>query len=297
MKKPFLGIAFGGGGFRGAAHIGVLQVLQKNGINAEIVSGVSAGSIVAAMYALKLDPFWIEKKFRETLVSTKFKKVSNSIIKNKNQKSLSNYIPEKWLQYFLAIISLNKKYIVKNKPLKEMLKLLLKDNHFKDLKIPLKVIATDINNGQDILYDSGNLIDSILRSSSIPGVIEPLIKDGKVIVDGGVGLPIPVSAIKNHCEFVIAIDIGLYKLKPIKNLNAASIKKRSNIITSNRLKERLASEADFVIKPDTMGSEWSNLDNAEKIFENGKIAAEESIALLREKMEKKKKQIGFTKNG
>ena len=60
MIKPFLGIAFGGGGVRGAAHVGVLQELHKAGITADIVSGVSAGSIVAGMYAMSLDPFKLE---------------------------------------------------------------------------------------------------------------------------------------------------------------------------------------------------------------------------------------------
>ena len=87
MIKPFLGIAFGGGGVRGAAHVGVLQELHKAGITADIVSGVSAGSIVAAMYAMSLDPFKLEDKFREIWKTHDFQKSSKSIFlkQKKNQ--------------------------------------------------------------------------------------------------------------------------------------------------------------------------------------------------------------------
>ena len=296
MTKPFLGIAFGGGGVRGAAHIGVLQVLHKAGITAEIVSGVSAGSIVAAMYAMNLDPFWVENKFREIWESDSFQKASRSIISNGNRKSLFNKITKIFVNHIIAIMSLHKKSIIKNKQLEEALNSLFADIHFKDLKIPLKVVATDINSGKDIVYDRGSLVDAILQSSSIPGVLEPIFKEKKIIVDGGVGMPIPVSVIKNHCEFTIAIDIGMYRLRPIDRINAVSIKKRAEIITSNRLKKKLSLEADFIINPDTMGMQWSDFYNAEIIFEKGKSAAEDTISILKEKIKERKKEIQLLNN-
>ena len=90
MMKPFLGIAFGGGGVRGAAHVGVLQELHKAGITADIVSGVSAGSIVAGMYAMSLDPFKLENKFREIWKTHDFQKSSKSIF-FKQKKKINQY--------------------------------------------------------------------------------------------------------------------------------------------------------------------------------------------------------------
>jgi len=290
MTKPFLGIAFGGGGVRGAAHVGVLQVLHKAGITADIVSGVSAGSIVAGMYALSLDPFILEDRFREIWKTTNFQKSSKSIFLNGNKKSVINKLFNTFINYIIAIGSFHRKSILKNDPLQKTLDSLIGNKSFKDLKIPLKVVATEINSGNDIIYDKGNLVKALLESSSIPGVLEPTIADGKIIVDGGVGMPVPISAIKNKCEFTIAIDIGMYNLKPIKRINASSIKKRSQIITSNRLKRKLSSEADFVINPDTMGMEWSDFNAIENIFEKGKIAAQESIVLLQEKIKERKKE-------
>ena len=78
MMKPFLGIAFGGGGVRGAAHVGVLQELHKAGITADIVSGVSAGSIVAGMYAMSLDPFNLEDELTDLKLISRSNFIANS---------------------------------------------------------------------------------------------------------------------------------------------------------------------------------------------------------------------------
>ena len=296
MMKPFLGIAFGGGGVRGAAHVGVLQELHKAGITADIVSGVSAGSIVAGMYAMSLDPFKLENKFREIWKTHDFQKSSKSIFLKQKKKSISTNFFGTFLNYIITIKSFHRKSILKNDLLKKTLKSLFGEINFRDLKIPLKVVATEINSGDDIIYDRGNLLNAILQSSSIPGILEPSIIGEKIIVDGGVGMPVPISAIKSKCEFTIAVDIGMYNLLPIDNVNAASIKKRSQIITSNRLKRKLSSEADFIINPDTMGMEWSDFNAIEKIFEKGKIAAKESILLLQEKIIERKKEIQMSHN-
>ncbi len=297
MTKPFLGVAFGGGGVRGAAHIGVLQELHKAGLEIGIVSGVSAGSVIAAMYAATMDPFWIEEKFKIIWESDAFQVSSKKFFNKQDPESFLARFRNSFIDHTILMMSLHATSIIDKKPLEETIRTLVPVNSFEELKIPLIVVATDLETGEDILYDNGQLIDALLQSSAIPGILRPKISGKKVIVDGGVGMPIPIPVIKDKCEFCLAVDIGLYNLKKLNNLNAISIKKRSEIITSNRLKTLLASEADFVIRPDTLGMQWSDFDQGVALFEQGKIAAKNSLDKLQKKINKKKNELIDLKNG
>jgi predicted acylesterase/phospholipase RssA len=119
--------------------------------------------------------------------------------------------------------------------------------------------------------------------------MEPVEDEGRLMVDGGVGMPIPVPALKEDCQMTLAVDIGLYEFERLNRPNARTIKIRSDIITSNRLKTRLASEADLVIKPDTLGFHWSRFDSGEILFQNGRKAAKERLSRLMKMIEKNKK--------
>ena len=175
--------------------------------------------------------------------------------------------------------------------LEEAIKTLLPINNFSELKIPLKVVATNLNTGEDVVYDKGDIVGPLVQSCSIPGIFSPIIEKNKVLSDGGVGMPVPITVIKNECNFTIVIDIGQYKLNDLDSSNAKSITKRANIITSNRLKSLLSLQADFIIKPDTLGKEWSDFDACEDLLIQGKKSAEKIMNELIKSM--KKKNLNF----
>ena len=128
---------------------------------------------------------------------------------------------------------------------------------FEDLKIPLKILVTDIQSGEDFIYESGDLKEAIVQSSSIPGFFEPTYKDGRLLVDGGVTAPIPVYLLKKLTKLVMAIDITNYSVKPMSNPNMIEIVRRSDIITSLRLKKRISQDADILLRPNVLGLHWS----------------------------------------
>ena len=165
--------------------------------------------------------------------------------------------------------------------------MLIPIQNFDQLKIPLKIISTDIESGEDVISEKGNLIDALLKSCSIPGVMEPIMDDGRVIVDGGVSMPIPIPPLAENCDVTVAVDIGVYKFNKLKNPNAKSIKIRSDIITSNRLKLRLVSDADLVIRPDTRGLHWSRFDAGEILLKNGKREGRKQMPFLNDLIRKK----------
>ena len=262
----------GGGGARGAAHIGVLKTLHSENIKFDLISGTSAGSVIGAMYASTMDPSWIEKRFKKFVNSKPFSRLLvKKISKNQKLGSVINQLIKKGSQGYMFINGFNRTAILKKKRLKEALSFLIPCNNFQDLKIPLKVVSTDLNSGLDIINHSGNLIDAVLQSCSIPGFIEPTMKGQYVISDGGVSMPIPVEAITDECDFTLAVDISNYVVKPMKKINIIEILKRSEMITSLRLKRELSKKANFTIRPDTLGLHWSNFEKFDKLIKSGEI--------------------------
>ena len=281
MTMPLLGIALGGGGVRGAAHVGVLQEIDSAGIKIDRIAGVSAGAVIGCLYAYSLDGKWVEDHFRNIWSSQSLSGLtSKTLFDNGSTKSFVGGIKRTLTDYVIALISLHRNSLIKNDQLREILELLVPVDNFDQLKIPLKIISTDIASGKDVISEEGNLIDALIKSCSIPGIMEPVIEGERVIVDGGVSMPIPISPLLESCDVTVAVDIGIYKFDNLKNPNAKSIKTRSDIITSNRLKLKQVSDADLVIRPDTNGLHWSRFDAGEILLENGKIEGRKQMSNL-----------------
>ena len=281
MTMPLLGIALGGGGVRGAAHVGVLQEIDSAGIKIDRIAGVSAGAVIGCLYAYSQDAKWVEDHFRNIWSSQSLSGLtSKTFFDNGSTKSFIGGIKRTLTDYAIALISLHRNSLIKNDQLREILELLVPVNNFDQLKIPLKIISTDIASGKDVILEEGNLIDALIKSCSIPGIMEPVIEGERVIVDGGVSMPIPISPLLEICDVTVAVDIGVYKFDNLTNPNAKSIKIRSDIITSNRLKLKQVSDADLVIRPDTNGLHWSRFDAGEILLENGKIEGRKQMSNL-----------------
>ncbi len=278
MNKSYLGLALGGGGARGAAHIGAIQTLHSAGVRPNIIAGTSAGSTVGAMYAATLDPEWIEKRFREFINDKSFKKFnSGEFLDGRNQKTFLNKVTSKVKQHYMVILGLNRSFVASRKILEKAVDYLLPVDTFEELKIPLKILATDIHTGEDVIHESGDIKEAIIQSSSIPGFFEPTLKDGRLLVDGGVTAPIPVALLKKLSRLVIAIDITNYKIRPLKNPNMIEIVRRADIITSLRLKELISKDADILIRPDVMGLHWSEFGKFDHLLKSGRDAAEKTL--------------------
>jgi len=278
MNKSYLGLALGGGGARGAAHIGVIQTLHEAGVRPDIIAGTSAGSTVGAMYAATLDPEWIEKRFREFISDESFKKFnSGELLDGRNQETFLNKVTSKVKQHYMVILGLNRSFVASRKILEKAVDFLLPVETFEELKIPLKILVTDIYKGEDVVHESGDVKEAIIQSSSIPGFFEPTIKDGRILVDGGVTAPIPVAILKKLSRLVMAIDITNYSVRPLKNPNMIEIVRRADIITSLRLKERISQDADILIRPDVMGLHWSEFGKFDHLLKSGRDAAEKAL--------------------
>jgi len=286
------GLALAGGGARGAAHIGVLQVFKEEEIAIDAISGSSAGALIGSMYAASLDPKWVEDRFRSFLKSNVFNKMAvtrlrrNTVDSDSTIMQLGRYVKDK----LVMTIALSRKGIVDRDKFVDCIHYLLPVDRFSDLKLPLSIVATDLNTGKSIIHTSGNLIDAVVESSSIPGVIPPSQKNGKAVVDGGVYSPIPVEEVKNMgVQFVIGVDIARSGMETMTDYNIFELMARSEQITSVRLSQALSEKADVIIRPDVKGAHWSEFGKFDEFLESGKKSARESVGKIRNKMAEQSK--------
>jgi len=282
MPKPSIGIALGGGGARGAAHIGVLRVLHAENIKIDQIAGTSAGAIIAAMYAATLDPDWMINRFKKLIGSPEFLKLGTGrIISDRDPDSAFDQIAKKVKNQVVLAMSLHRTSIVSRTKLKNVIKYLLPVTTFEELKIPLSVVATDIQSCESVIYNSGDLIEALTNSSTIPGYVDPALNSEDIIVDGGVSMPIPIDVLRNKVDFLIAVDIRKRGLPPLKDVNIYEIMMRSNIVTYLKLTEQMTRTADFIISPEVKNIQWSDFQEAEFLFENGILAAKNSLEKLK----------------
>lgn len=257
MKKYKLGIALGGGGTRAFCHLGVLQALKEEGIEADIISGTSAGSIVGALIAAGNTPQAVHDLMKE--------------------HSLWSFA--KVLVPTVGIMSLDK--------MGEELDKILKLSLIEDLKKPLIIAATNLNTGQITYFEKGPLVKSIQASSSIPVLFSPVdMEDGYCYVDGGLLDNLPVRPLYNYCENIIAIN-----LTPIQEINKfdglIDIALRSFEIGIRVDKNHPAFEHCYIIEPKDLDKyDLLNAEKADELFEIGYETADTYIEEIKKFLKK-----------
>lgn len=191
-----IGLVLSGGGTRGVFHIGVLKAIQELKIRPVIVSGASAGALVGSMYCEGID---LETIFNES-------------------KSM------KWYHFLGAHLPVNG--LTDLKVIEQMLQQYIPHNSFENLKIPLKIVATNIHTGHEVLFSSGPLIKPVIASCAVPILFEPVEIDNIKYLDGGIVMNLPVSPIRNECDMIIASN-----LIPLDYMEPNSLKGMTNILT------------------------------------------------------------------
>ena len=178
MNRPKVALVLGGGGSRGIAHIGVLQVFQREHIPIDMVVGTSMGAIVGTLFALGVDP----------------DRLSERMAKNIEGNNLFN------LNMFSAR--------ARQKAVAHQLMEVMRDKTFADLNIPVTVMAVDMVSGEEIAIQEGDLLPAVLASSAVPGVFPPVEVDGRQLADGGV-----IDSLATHIAYaqgadkIIAVDV------------------------------------------------------------------------------------------
>ncbi|BFM11121.1 hypothetical protein R50072_12740 [Simiduia litorea] len=246
-----LGIAFGGGGVRGFMHLGVIKALEEAGIKADVVSGTSAGSIAATLYASGMS-------FEEMAVA----------IENIGMFDIADFV-------------LSSKGLVNGKSLSDWVNAQVAYDDLADMPIPVAVTATNMTTHKTVIIRSGNPGKAVQTSSTIPGVFLPVEHLGDILIDGGIFSVVPVyTARKLGAKKVIAVDIYCAnQTKP--GASASKLTLAVFRMQSCRLSQQELESADVVIAPLYEPAGSAAFDDKEKAIEAGYIATMAVITQIR----------------
>jgi NTE family protein len=286
-----LGLALGGGGARGLAHLGVLKVLVREGISVDVVTGASFGSIIGAVYALNPDLAHVEAEVGRVLSSEPFHKAKMNFLRHEFEEErrmgfISN-IKNFFRQQFFYSVAFRMRQLVTEEEFTAIIDDLIPDVTFEDTRIPFACVAADISHGAEIVLDEGPLRPAVYGSSAIPGVFAPILYRGRYLVDGGWVNRVPIAPARAlGADVVLGVDISEdFRREPVENLkNGLELLIRANNVTGRMLCDIQIQDADLIIRPEVGHLHWSAFDRAAYCIRKGEAAMEAALPALREKL-------------
>lgn len=249
-STPVLGLALGGGAVRGAAHLGVLEVLQREGIKPDVITGTSAGAVFGALAAAHADLSEVAELVRQV----------------------------RWPK--LIRPTLGRAALFDTDPLGRLLTRLIGSTTFAELPTKLAVIACDLGSGEAAALSSGEVARAVRASTAVPGLFRPVEIDGRWYVDGGLASILPVDAARRlGAEIVVAVDVLSYtgETAPPGTLVEVLLA-AARILATNQTAER--GRADVVIQPELATSSTWDLSRAAEFRALGQAACERRLPAI-----------------
>jgi NTE family protein len=262
-KKIKIGLALGGGAARGFAHIGVIKALEAQGIYPDIVVGTSAGSVVGAMYAAGNTGFQLQKMALDM-----------------DEAAISDW----------AVPLFGKSTgVLKGEALQAYVNKSVHNLPMEKLKIPFGAVATDLKNGQPILFQRGNTGMAVRASSSVPGVFQPVTISGHSYVDGGLVAPVPVRFARDMgADFVIAVNIST-QADVQATVSSLDVIMQTFSIMGQRINQYELKDADIVIAPSLGKMAGNDFAGRNQAILAGEQAAAQVMTQIKQKLEAKRK--------
>ena len=255
--RPVVALALGSGGDRGFAHIGVIKVLEANGIKVDIVLGTSAGSVVGALYAGGYNGAALEKLALEM-----------------DREKLKDY-------------DFSRRGYVRGEQLQDFINRALNNRSIEQLDKPFVAIATQLSSGKTVSFNRGNTGMAVRASSSVPGVFYPVLIGGEEYVDGDLKKPVPVTLAREMgADFIIAVDISQQpkdhpELKDIIDILKQSLRIMRQSILAHELES-----AQVVIRPEIGPTPEIDVTSKLHLIKAGEEAATAALPMIREWLEK-----------
>ncbi|MBO6880876.1 MAG: patatin-like phospholipase family protein [Winogradskyella sp.] len=282
-EEPKVGLVLSGGGAKGFAHIGALKVIDSLGIKIDYISGTSMGAIIGSLYATGYSGKQLENLFNtidfDELINDKFPRASKPFYERDNSEKYAVSLP--FDRFNISLPSaLSRGQSVYNL-LYQMMLPVNNVRDFENLPIPFFCIATNIETGESIIMDKGNLAEAVTASGALPSLFQPVIIDDKILIDGGVTNNFPVEELRDKgMDIIIGVDVQ-DALKDRKSLKSAPeiLLQINNFRTINAMKKK-ASLTDIYIKPDIAEFSVVSFSEGEDIIANGEAAARANIAEL-----------------
>jgi NTE family protein len=266
-KYPKIGLALGSGAAKGLAHIGVLKSLEKHSIPIDYIAASSIGAIMGAHYS----------RFKD------IQRLENAVLSFNRKKGME-------LFDFTVVGG-----IIKGKKTEGFLSELLENATFQDLTIPLTIIATDFNTAQQVLFTKDNLVKAIRASIAVPAIYQPIYYLDKLLADGGLSNPVPVSvAASMGSDITIAVNLDHIFVEPFDTTlpTLTRMPLQAMDILRHNIALQAMKNADIIITPQNklrvgfMG--WNTLFNNERalqVIQEGETAADKMIPEIKRQIE------------
>jgi NTE family protein len=251
-RIPAIGIALGGGFARGIAHIGVLKVLEEEGIPVRFVAGTSVGALIGAIYCSGLSAEELEKVARFCRFTT------------------------------FARWTVSRYGFASNDRMVTFLKRTLKVTNFEHLRIPLGVTATDFNSGEGVVFHSGSIIDPVRASCAYPGMFLPVEIRGRYLVDGMLSHPVPTQPLlEMGADRVLAVHLKGQWTKNGAPRHLFDVIGQSFAIAQDQMSHLWRSAADVLVEPDVAGFAYDDFKHAAALIRAGEVAMRKALPEVR----------------
>ena len=262
-RSPRIGLALGGGAARGFAHVGVIQVLEANGIAPDMVLGTSAGSLVAALYASGMGGAALERAALDMEEAT---------------------IADWTLPFF-------NRGLLRGEALARYVNRQVQGKRLQDMVRPLGVVATELHTGKAVLFQRGDTGTAVRASSAVPGVFSPVTVQGVDYVDGGLVAPVPVQQARQMgAELVVAVDISS---APQANgtTDALRVLLQTFTIMGQSINQHVLAHADVVVKPELSSVGSADFSARQRSIVAGRNAMLAQMPVLRERLQALRKPV------
>jgi NTE family protein len=256
QSQPKIGIALGGGFARGIAHIGVLKVLEEEGIPVQFVAGTSVGALMGAAYCSGVTLAELEELADKVRFTT------------------------------FARWTLSRYGFASNDRMVAFLTRILKVHKFEELQIPLGVTATDFKTGAGTVFTSGSIIDPVRASCAYPGMFLPVEIDGRWLVDGMLSYPVPTHPLRiMGADRVIAVHLKGQWSKTKAPRHMLDVVGQSFAIAQDMMSPVWRNAADVVIEPDVAGFDYDDFKRAGELIRVGEVAMRSALPEVRKWLE------------
>ncbi|MGZ9677059.1 patatin-like phospholipase family protein [Flavobacterium sp. GNP001] len=275
-KKPKIGLVLSGGGAKGFAHIGVLKVLEEAGVKIDYIGGTSMGAVIGGLYASGYNAAQIDSIFQ----TTNFNELINDFI----PRSSKNFYERRNDELYPLILPFNKfkigipealsKGMYNYNLLSRVTRNVRHIRDFNQLPTPFICIATNIETGDEVLLNKGNLAQAMIASSAFPSLFSPVEIGGKILIDGGVVNNYPIEEVrKMGADIIIGVDVqdGLLDRTQLKDATKILVQITS-LQSIDRMKKNIAN-TDVYIKPDISQYGVVSFDKGKDIIRKGEEAA------------------------
>ena len=280
-------LALGGGGARGIAHLGAMEVLRGLGVRIEHIVGVSIGSLAGSLCALNEDIGDVQERVISLVTSEKFKQRQSKLFATApaGDEPATSGMSAWWNQISRFLDPrrrmrdpISRQSLLTTGFIQNIITALLPDIDIRDARIPLTIVALDLQSGQPVTLTRGSLRSAVLASTAIPGIFPPVELQGRQLVDIGVIDALPVAVARDYgSDLTIAVDVGT-DIETSPPLTAArDIFLRINELTERHVRRYTCGMADLVIRPQVSGMPWYDFSQPTELIECGRLAAQQAF--------------------